>query len=101
MPPAHYHFDWDPHKAKENLRRHRVSFEQAATVFKDPLAISIFDEEHSDEEDRWLTLGRTERERLLVVVHTFEQGKGRGASIRIISARTATRREQKTYTDQP
>ena len=101
MPSAQYRFDWDPLKAKENLRKHRVSFEQAATVFRDPLALSIFDEEHSGDEERWLTLGRTERERILVVIHTFRPRRDQGASVRIISARPATRREQKDYTGQP
>jgi len=52
-----YNFDWDPIKAKQNLRKHGVSFERAAMIFRDPFAISIYDDEHSDDEDRWITIG--------------------------------------------
>ena len=52
-----YNFEWDPAKAKQNIRRHKVSFERATTVFRDPNQISIFDENHSNDEDRWMTLG--------------------------------------------
>jgi uncharacterized DUF497 family protein len=58
-----YTFEWDPIKAKENLRKHRISFEHAADVFLDRLAISVFDEENSDEEDRWVTIGKDLQER--------------------------------------
>jgi len=52
-----YDFEWDPQKAKQNLRKHRVSFERAATIFLDPDALTLFDAEHSETEDRWITLG--------------------------------------------
>jgi uncharacterized DUF497 family protein len=52
-----YNFDWDPSKAQQNIQKHTVSFERAATVFRDPNQISIYDEAHSDDEDRWITLG--------------------------------------------
>jgi uncharacterized DUF497 family protein len=85
-------FEWDPEKARRNLAKHRVSFEEAATAFADPLSITRFDPDHSADEDRYLLLGATHAGRLVVVAHT-----DRGGSIRIISARLATRRERRTY----
>ncbi len=90
-------FDWDPAKAAENNRKHRVAFERAAQVFLDPLAMSIFDEEHNREEERWITLGRDMNHVLLVVVHTWHQTDAENISIRVISARRATRREADEY----
>ena len=92
-----YNFEWDPKKAALNLRKHKISFEEAAEVFLDPLAISICDEEHSGWEDRWIILGKISKNIALVVVHTFhEQGANR-FHIRMISARKATRKERKQY----
>ncbi len=85
-------FEWDEEKARGNLKKHRVSFEEATSAFGDPLALTIPDPLHSEEEDRFITLGESHRGRLLVVVSTE-----RGAKIRIISARVATRRERKGY----
>jgi len=85
-------FEWDDEKAKRNLKKHRVSFEEASTVFADPLALTIGDPLHSEEEDRFITLGESRRQRLLVVVFTE-----RGNKIRLISARLATRRERRDY----
>ena len=85
-------FDWDDKKAKQNLKKHGVSFEEASTIFGDPLGRTIPDRLHSEEEDRFVNLGESERRRLLVVVFTE-----RGDKIRIISARAATRRERKDY----
>ena len=85
-------FEWDDDKAKKNLKKHGVSFEEASSVFGDPLALTIPDPLHSVEEDRFITLGESHRRRLLVVVSTE-----RGDRIRIISARVATRRERKNY----
>jgi hypothetical protein len=68
-----YHFEWDLNKAKQNLQKHRVSFERAAEVFLDPLAISIYDEEHSSDEDRWITVGKDHTNLILVVIHTFQE----------------------------
>jgi uncharacterized DUF497 family protein len=82
----------DEDKAKANIKKHKVSFEEASTVFGDPLSRTIFDPLHSDEEDRFIILGESNRRRLLVVVLT-----DRDERIRIISARTATRRERKDY----
>lgn len=85
-------FVWDEKKAKQNLKKHGVGFEEASTVFGDPLALTIHDPLHSEEEDRYVTLGESNRRRLLVVVFTE-----RGANLRIISARVASRRERTDY----
>jgi hypothetical protein len=92
-----YNFEWDPLKAKENLRKHKVSFERAAEVFHDPYMLSIADEEHDEEEERWITLGTDKRGMLLVVHHTFRQVDPDNFSIRIISARKPTRQEARQY----
>jgi uncharacterized protein len=93
-----YHFSWDPAKAASNREKHGVSFEVAATLFQDPLAVSIYDDEHSSEsEERWITLGQAENGTLLVVVHTFEETGDDTAEIRLISAREATRSERRQY----
>jgi uncharacterized DUF497 family protein len=71
--PLIYNFEWDPVKAKENIGKHKVAFERAAEIFMDQLAISIYDQEHSTDEDRWVTIGRDLSENILVVVHTFQE----------------------------
>jgi uncharacterized DUF497 family protein len=85
-------FEWDPKKAAENLRKHRISFEEASTVFGDPLAITFADPDHSVGERRSLTFGISREGRLLVVNHT-----DRRATVRIISARRALRNERLIY----
>jgi len=85
-------FVWDREKAAANLRKHAVSFDDAATAFGDPLSITITDPEHSVGEERWLLLGQSATGRLLVVAHTEHRDE-----IRIISARPATRRERQNY----
>jgi uncharacterized DUF497 family protein len=95
-----YIFDWDPKKAKENLRKHRISFERAATIFRDPHALSIFDVEHSQDEDRWVTLGLDSSGNVLVTVHTFHAIDESSCKVRIISARKATRKEARQYKGQ-
>jgi uncharacterized protein len=85
-------FQWDENKARTNLAKHGVSFEEATTVFGDPLSLTIPDPAHSQVEDRSILLGKSHLQKLLVVVHTE-----RGDSIRIISARRASRRERKNY----
>jgi len=92
-----YNFEWDPEKARVNLSKHKVSFQRAATVFLDPFAISLFDEKHSRDEDRWITMGKDNNEVILVVAHTFEKGESKSFTIRIISARKATKRERHQY----
>jgi uncharacterized protein len=85
-------FEWDANKARENLQKHGVSFEEATTVFGDPLSLTIDDPIHSAEEERSIIIRRSYRRRTLVVVHAE-----RVDTIRIISARPATRRERRTY----
>ena len=85
-------FDWDPHKALENLRKHRVSFDEAATVLGDLLAMTVPDPDHSFEESRFLTVGLSDQNRLLIVSHAE-----RDSRYRIISARELTRMERKAY----
>lgn len=85
-------FEWDNTKAQANLAKHGVSFEEAASVFGDPLALTFADPDHSIDEKRWLTFGVSKANRLLVVVHSE-----RGRSLRIISARKATRHERGIY----
>ncbi|MFZ1629949.1 MAG: BrnT family toxin [Anaerolineae bacterium] len=92
-----YNFEWDTAKAKKNLRDHKVSFERASQVFADPFMLSIEDEEHSDEEERWITLGVDRSGILLVVHHTFREVDPHNYGIRLISARKPTRREAKHY----
>ncbi|HET9588454.1 MAG TPA: BrnT family toxin [Anaerolineales bacterium] len=92
-----YEFDWDPAKARQNLKKHGVSFERAARIFLDPFAISIFDERHSESEDRWITIGSEANEVLLVVIHTFRQLDTENSLIRVISARKATKEEVQQY----
>jgi len=87
-------FDWDKNKAKANAAKHGVSFEEAKTVFYDEMAIQFFDEQHSDNEDRFILLGLSSRLRILVVVHCECDG---GEIIRIISARKATKTESNDY----
>ena len=83
-------FEWDPDKARANLRKHGVDFADAATIFDDPLAVTISDE--GAEESRFVTIGSDAEARVLVVVYVW-----RGVRIRIISARRATRRERRRY----
>lgn len=92
-----YNFEWDPDKARMNVRKHGISFEQTAEVFGDPLALSIHDDEHSGSEDRWITMGRSFSGKTLVVIHTFLEQAVDRYKIRIISARKATRKEVEQY----
>ena len=85
-------FEWDDVKARGNLKKHNVGFEEAATVFGDPLSLTIEDPRHSSWENRFVIIGRSHTGRTLVVVHAE-----RGDYIRIISARVATRRERRQY----
>jgi uncharacterized DUF497 family protein len=87
-------FDWDPRKAAANLRKHRVSFEDALSVFSDERARLIDDPDHSVDEEPFLLLGLSSSLRLLVVAHCYREA---GGVIRIISARKATREEQRFY----
>jgi hypothetical protein len=89
-------FEWDPRKADENLRKHEVPFSEATTVFLDPLAVTYDDPDHSIEERRFVTIGSSDRRRLLFVAHAEK-----GDRIRIISARRATRKETREYEETP
>jgi uncharacterized DUF497 family protein len=80
-----------------NRRKHGVGFEQSATVFRDPRAVSVFDDAHSGKEDRWITIGLSAAGGLLVVHHTFEETDGNTVRIRMSSSRKATKREAEQY----
>jgi uncharacterized protein len=92
-----WNFEWDFKKASANLAKHGISFQHGATVFLDPLAVTLFDDEHSESEQRWATLGLSASGPLVVVVHTFDETGPRSASVRIISARRATSSEMRDY----
>jgi len=96
-----FDFDWDADKARTNLQKHEVSFRLATSVFRDPLALTIFDGEHSDNEERWVTLGRAQNEQVLVVVHTSAEVSATELHIRIISARRAEPAEVRDYEQMP
>ena len=85
-------FEWDPKKAKANVARHRIAFEEALTVFADPLARIFEDEEHSDDEPREIIIGHSIKRRLVLVCFA-----ARGTKVRVISARKATSLERKDY----
>jgi hypothetical protein len=88
-------FEWDEEKAEINLRKHKVGFEEAKTVFSDPLSITIDDPDHSKEEQRYIDIGKSASGKLLVVVYTE-----RGSKTRIISCRRATPTERRKYEEQ-
>ncbi len=94
-----YNFEWDPVKAKTNLKKHGVSFEEASEIFLDPLQLSLLDNDHSEQEERWITLGNTKNHKLRLVVHTYLSYHQDQVTVRIISARAATPHEQKNYED--
>jgi uncharacterized DUF497 family protein len=85
-------FEWDKNKAESNLKKHRVSFEEAETIFEDDFTVTIVDDAHSFDEKRFITIGESLAGRLLIVSHTFDK-----EIIRIISARKPTRVEIKDY----
>ncbi len=85
-------FEWDTNKADSNINKHRVSFDEACTSFKDILSITIDDPLHSEDEKRFILIGRSYKNRILVVVHTE-----RGDNIRIISARKTSKKERRYY----
>jgi len=89
-------FEWDKNKEKLNMQKHGITFEQASYVFADKFALSSYDDEHSTNEDRWVLLGKSLNETLLLVVHTFKNDEGI-EFVRIISARKATKKEKVEY----
>lgn len=88
-------FEWDRNKEAQNRKKHGVSFREAATVFGDPLSTTFPDLAHSEEEQRYLTIGMTEKGTIIVVAHTEEED-----TVRIISARRAARQEQRFYEEE-
>jgi uncharacterized DUF497 family protein len=85
-------FEWDPGKARQNRRKHRISFQEAATVFGDPLAVTYPDPDHSLSEQRFITVGMSSAGRVLIIAHV-----DRNENVRIINARKTTQRERKYY----
>jgi uncharacterized protein len=88
-------FEWDPAKARRNRRKHGISFHEAATIFGDSLAVTYPDPDHSESEQRFVTMGKSSAGRILVIAHA-----DRGDNIRIISARKSTRRERESYEEE-
>lgn len=91
-------FEWDEEKNTKNKKKHGISFEEAQTVFEDEYAILFDDPDHSEEEDRFLIIGMTDRKGICIVSHCYH---GEDEKIRIISARKATKTEQNVYNEQP
>ena len=101
MSSTFYDFNWDTKKARANLKKHNVSFQLATTVFRDPLTLTIFDDEHSEQEERWVSIGRAENAQTLVVIHTSQWIEPKSVKVRIISARKADRGELSDYESTP
>ena len=89
-------FEWDPAKEKLNIAKHRLSFTEACHVFADRFQLNLFDEEHSESEERWIIIGEIPISKIVVVVHTVREVNDQ-QHVRIISARKATKRERETY----
>ena len=87
-------FEWDEKKADENLKKHGVSFDEAKTVFNDPFSVTIYDPDHSTDEQRYIDIGMSTKGRLIVVSYSE-----RGETIRMISSRKATKKERRSYED--
>ena len=92
-----YNFEWNTNKAEKNIRKHKISFENASSIFLDPNMITIYDNQHSQLEDRWITIGLSRNKIIIVLVHTYEVIDKTNVLIRIISARKATKKEIKQY----
>ena len=93
-----YNFKWDPNKAKSNVRKHGISFEEASNIFKDPLMLTLFDESHSErDKERWITLGKINFSKYVVVSHAYLDEESNTITIRIISARPASKAETRQY----
>lgn len=90
-------FDWDPKKAIINQKKHKVTFNEAVGIFIDPFILSKFDADHSEAESRWISLGISEFERCLLVVHTEREIETETEIVRLISARRATLQEEQYY----
>jgi uncharacterized DUF497 family protein len=96
-----FDFEWDPAKGLLNTKNHGVTFEEAASVLLDPLALSVLDQAHSIDEERWFTIGQNSSGILMVVVHTFETRTATRVRVRVISARKPTTNERPTYEAEP
>ncbi|UFZ06100.1 BrnT family toxin [Bradyrhizobium ontarionense] len=92
-----FEFDWDPAKAESNLRKQGVAFERAMSIFSDPLALSLLDDDSGAGEERWVAMGRNAAHELLLAVHTYMELTADRVAIRIISVRRPTRREIRSY----
>ena len=92
-----FRYRWDTAKGRANRRKHGVSFNVAVGVFREPLALTIADPEHSETEERWITLGVVPETGLLVVVHTYSAVNADDIDVRVISARRASKRERRDY----
>ena len=94
----HIQFEWDFEKEKSNFAKHKLTFNDACHVFTDIFQLNSLDEEHSDEEDRWIIIGEVPVMKIIVVVHTIRQAQySEDSRVRIISARKATKKERETY----
>lgn len=89
-------FEWDIEKERLNRRKHKVAFREACYIFADKYMLTFYDKEHSEDEDRWITIGQSLSGSILVVVHTYRKIKGK-ETVRIISARKASKYEEKQY----
>lgn len=90
-------FEWDENKAHSNLRKHKISFDEAETIFDDPFVVTFADDFHSSEEERLISIGRSNVNRVLLVVHTEQPENAKEILVRIISCRKATALERKIY----
>jgi uncharacterized DUF497 family protein len=90
-------FEWDENKARANLEKHKISFEEARTIFADPFLLTFIDEFHSDREERFISIGLSERNQVLLAVHLEREEQGETIVIRIVSCRKATTTERKHY----
>ena len=97
MSSAQINFEWDPNKAAQNIRKHGISFELATSIFRDPELISVFDSTHSQDQERWVTLGLDSQGALLVVSHMWREKHDGSTRCPIISARKATKNEARQY----
>jgi len=94
----HIQFDWDVEKEKINIAKHKLNFTDACHVFADTFQLNLFDESHSDDEDRWVVIGEIPVMKIVVVVHTIRQGYDEhDTRVRIISARKAEKKEREAY----
>ena len=92
-----YYFEWDLEKATKNYLKHKTSFELAATIFFDPKTITLYNSDHSETEDRWITMGISRNGSILTIVHTYQEIDDSNIRIRIISARKSTKNEINQY----